>query len=235
MIDWISRKISWPQSVCGKFSEREQFLFAARLFKFNTWSKAASRCGTEKINVHSFLMGKRFSHMSPPHDASFWFPCSSLKHKHAWFMRDFSFSHTPNFPHSDDSDQSHRIELLRSFRHPIKNFQCNSWKCATTMRSRKSAESSTCIFSSQLSLACEEAWGNYKCSCPPPPPSQFIEWDEWIKCHQTSNVSACFSSKSSTKWWVDANVEWVKSDWRCESFIESWPKVKGKWKVARMM
>lgn len=137
-------------------------------------------------------------------------------------------SHTPNFPRSDDSDQSHWIELLRSFRHPIKHFQCNSWKCATTMRGEKSAESSTCIFSSPLSLACEEAWGNYKCSCPPPPPSQFIEWDEWIKCHQTSNVSACFSSKSSTKWWVDASVEWVESDWRCESFTESWAKVKGK-------
>lgn len=74
---------------------------------------------------------------------------------------------------------------------------------------RQRSGESTCKF--LLSLW---TWGNYKCSCPQPPPSQFIEWDEWIKCHQTSNVSACFSSKSSTKWWVDATSgvceKWLK-------------------------
>lgn len=35
---------------------------------------------------------------------------------------------------------------------------------------------------------------------------QFLEWHEWaIKCHHTSNVSACFTSKSFTKWWVGAS------------------------------
>lgn len=61
---------------------------------------------------------------------------------------------------------------------------------------------------------------NYKCSCPHPPSSQFIEWDEWIKCHHTSNVSACFSSKSSTKWWVDAPVNLLWKFVRVESLMK---------------
>lgn len=90
--------------------------------------------------------------------------------------------------------------------------------CATPQ-----AETSNAVHRSEMARGGDAFPAVYKCPSLPSASTQFIEWHEWeFKCHHTSNVSACFSSKSFTKWWVGG-------EWRCTKSKLSWRESADRW------